>query len=217
MVVAANGSSDLIYLPGKNAALAKRVIEFLLTQDYVSGLFVDDDLGAFAGTLPLSAINLRGAAVTPRPAIVVNFRSFSTGCEEPVLCAATVADTTLQQGQGMHGSLSRADTMNFMALAGPDFKKRFVDDRPVSNADLGRTIFQVLGLQPTKRGSLSGRVMTEALADGVAPASSSKVLKAPSALGPIQTVLMYQVVGETKYFDIAGSIGRTLGLERDPE
>jgi hypothetical protein len=107
VVVAANGSSDLIYLPGKNAALAKRVIEFLLTQDYVSGLFVDDDLGAFPGTLPLSAISLQGTAVTPRPAIAVNFRSFSTGCDEPVLCAATVADTALQQGQGMHGSLSR--------------------------------------------------------------------------------------------------------------
>jgi hypothetical protein len=110
--------------------LAKRVIEFLLTQDYVSGLFVDDDLGAFPGTLRLSAISLRGAAVTPRPAIVVNFRSFSTGCDEPVLCAATVADTTLQQGQGMHGSLSRADTMNFMAAVGPDFKSGFVDTAP---------------------------------------------------------------------------------------
>ena len=96
----------------------------LLAQDYVSGLFVDDDLGHFPGTLPLSAINLKGSARTPRPSIVVNFRSFSTGCDEPVLCTVEVADTGLQQGQGMHGSFSRADTMNFMAAIGPDFKAR---------------------------------------------------------------------------------------------
>jgi hypothetical protein len=46
---------------------------------------------------------------------VVNFRSYATGCDKPVMCAVNVADSGLQQGQGMHGSFSRADTMNFMA------------------------------------------------------------------------------------------------------
>src|ERR1043166_3998624 len=85
-----------------------------LAQDYVSGLFVDDDLGPIPGTLPLSAVNLKGVAKMPTPAIVVNFRSFTTGCEQPVLCTVEVADTSLQQGQGMHGSFSRADPMNSM-------------------------------------------------------------------------------------------------------
>ena len=40
------------------------------------------------------------------------------------MCAVEIADTGLQQGQGMHGSFSRADTMNFMAAIGPDFKIR---------------------------------------------------------------------------------------------
>ena len=35
---------------------------------------------------------------------------------------------------------SRADTWNFMAMQGPDFKARFVDPAPASNADIGRTI-----------------------------------------------------------------------------
>jgi hypothetical protein len=58
----------------------------------------------------LSDIMLYGAAVTPTPAIVVSFRSSDTICGEPVRCAVEVADTSLQQGQGMHGSFSRADT-----------------------------------------------------------------------------------------------------------
>jgi len=69
VVVASNGGSDLVYVPGKDAALTARVVTALLAQDYVSGLFVDDDLGTFSGTLPLSSINLRGASVTPRPAM----------------------------------------------------------------------------------------------------------------------------------------------------
>lgn len=76
----------------------------------MSGLFVDDALGAIPGTLPLSAINLKGSALTPIPAIVINFKSQATGCKTPALCTAEVADTGLQQGQGMHGSFSRADT-----------------------------------------------------------------------------------------------------------
>jgi hypothetical protein len=62
VVVAANGSSDLVYLPGNDRTLAAKVVAGLLAQDYVSGLFVNDELGTFAGTLPLSAIGLRGTA-----------------------------------------------------------------------------------------------------------------------------------------------------------
>src|SRR5262249_44509962 len=140
LVVAANGGSDLIYLPKQDRELAARIVGVLLAQDYVSGLFVDPRLGPIAGTLPLDAINMSGGAVTPHPSIVVNFRSFSTGCDVPLLCAVEIADTGLQQGQGMHGSFSRADTMNFMAAAGPDFRRGFADEAPVSNADVGLTI-----------------------------------------------------------------------------
>ena len=44
-IVAANGGSDLIYLPGGDAKLAARIVDALLAQDYVSGIFVRDDLG----------------------------------------------------------------------------------------------------------------------------------------------------------------------------
>src|SRR5437667_616229 len=184
LVVATNGGSDLIYLPNKNKKLAERTVKSLLEQDYVSGLFVDDKLGRFPGTLPLSQLNLKGKAVTPTPSIVVNFRSFATGCDEPVNCTVEVADTVLRQGQGMHGSFSRADTMNFMAAIGPDFKAGFVDHAPVSNADVGRTIASLLGLRMTDKGNLVGRVMREALPGGRMGVYTNHMMRsAPGANG----------------------------------
>jgi arylsulfatase A-like enzyme len=212
VVVAANGGSDLIYVPGKDRALVQRVIDLLLAQDYVSGLFVDDDLGDFAGALPLSAINLKGTARTPRPTIAVNFRSFSTGCPEPLMCTAEVADAGLQQGQGMHGSFSRADTMNFMAAIGPDFKRGFVDEAPVSNADMGQTLARLLGLKIPFKGGLLGRVVEEALPDGVMPTVNAATLRSSPSSGGLQTLVQYQQVGTTRYFDAAGFQGRTVGL-----
>src|SRR6478736_37006 len=184
LVVATNGGSDLIYLPNKDKKLAERTVKALLEQDYVSGLFVDDKLGRFPGTLPLSQLNLKGKAVTPTPSIVVNFRSFATGCDEPVNCTVEVADTILRQGQGMHGSFSRADTMNFMAAIGPDFKAAYIDALPVGNADVGMTIAQLMDLRPANEGGLIGRVISEALPNGITPkAAAATFVSKPAANG----------------------------------
>jgi hypothetical protein len=212
VVVAANGGSDLVYLPKKGRKLAGRVISALLAQDYVSGLFVDDSLGRFPGTLPLTAINLKGSALTPMPAIAVNFRTFATGCDQPLLCTVEIADTGLQQGQGMHGSFSRADTMNFMAAIGPDFRTGFVDEAPASNADVGKTLARILNLKIKDKGKLIGRVLIETMPGGATPSSIAKVLRSDPDAGGVRTVLNYQLVGGTRYFDAAGFPGRTVGL-----
>jgi hypothetical protein len=216
LVVATNGGSDLIYLPNKDRKLAKRTIEALLEQDYVSGLFVDDALGKFAGTLPMSQINLKGKAVTPNPSIVVNFRTYVAGCEEPTNCQVQIADTVLRQGQGMHGSFGRGDTMNFMAAIGPDFKSGYVDALPVSNADVGATAARILGLAQKPNGNLVGRVMTEAMPNGATPKAVSDSIKSPPSANGLRTVLSFQRVGSQRYFDAAGFPGRTVGLDAEP-
>jgi Type I phosphodiesterase / nucleotide pyrophosphatase len=213
VVVAANGGSDLIYVPSKDHATTAKVIEALLAQDYVSGLFVDDDLGSYPGTLPLSAINLKGAALTPRPSIVINFRSYSSGCERAVMCAVNVADTGLQQGQGMHGSFNRGDTMNFMAAIGPDFKAGFVDQAPTSNADIGKTIAHVLGLKITAKGSLQGRVATESLPGGASPSVENFIERSQPGTGGLATILVGQRTGGERYLDAAGFPSRTVGMD----
>src|SRR5262249_47991767 len=148
---------------------AKRITDILLTQDYVSGIFVDSKLGKFPGTLTLDDIALEGSAITPHPAIAISFRSFDTICGEPVRCTVEVADTVLQQGHGMRGSCSRADTWNFMAMQGLDFKTQCVDAAPASNADIGRTIANLMHLVPTDKSKLLGRVLSEALPGGALP------------------------------------------------
>ncbi len=218
VVVAGNGGSDLLYVaPGKELGdrklLTQKIVATLMQQDYTSGVFVDDSLQPIPGTLPLSAIGLRGTARMPTPAIVVSFRSFDTGCGNPVACAVEVADTPLQQGQGMHGSFSRADTQNAMAAIGPDFKAKFIDRAPVSNADVAMTIARVLKLQIPHRGSLRGRILLEALARGTDQVifKSQQVESQPAANG-LKTVLNYQTVGNTRYFTAAGFRDRTVGL-----
>jgi hypothetical protein len=133
-------------------------------------------------------------------------------CGEPVRCTVEIADTILQQGQGMHGSFSRADTWNFMAMQGPDFKSGFLDPAPASNADLGRTIAQLMQLDVHDTGKLVGRVLTEALPNGALPDVSSRVVTSEPASNGLVTVLNMQMVGNTRYFDAAGFPGRTVGL-----
>jgi arylsulfatase A-like enzyme len=213
VVVAANGGSDLIYLTNPDKLMAARVVQILAAQDYVSGLFVTPRLGSIDGTLPSSAASLDGTALAPAPAIVVNFRSFTTGCADPTACGVVVADTARQQGQGTGGSFSRADTRTVMGAAGPGFRPGFQDAAPVSTADLGRTIAAMLNLKPKDKGRLIGRVLTEAMLNGPPVFAKPAVLKsAPDDSGRV-TELKYQIIGMTRYLDAAGYPGRTLGLE----
>lgn len=214
VIVASNGGSDEIWLPAPNASdLARTVARILSTEDYVSGIFVNDDFRDVPGTLPLSAIDLKGAARTPAPAIVVNFRSSRIpGCKPEPMCAAEVADTSLVTGQGMHGTFSRADTMNFMAAIGPDFRVRFSDPAPASNADIAPTLAEILHLPLQPKGQLTGRVLTEAMPGGKRVSVTRGWLVSRPAANGLKTVLEYQQVGGTRYFDSAGYPGRTVGL-----
>ena len=213
VVLAANGGADLLYLPGPKAGpLARRLVQILTRQDYVGAVFVNDALGPIPGALPLSAVGLKGSARTPAPSIVVGFRSFSTGCGRPEICGAEVADTDLQQGQGIHGSFGRADTHNFMAAAGPDFRTRLSDPAPVSNADVAMTAAHLLKLSIPSKGRLAGRVMSEALRDGAPVQTTHGTQRSAAADNGFVTVLNYQEVAGHRYFDAAGAPGRTLGL-----
>src|SRR3984885_4126174 len=213
LVVANNGGSDLIYLPNRDKKLADRTIKALLEQDYISGLFVDDKLGRFPGTLPMSQIGLKGKAVTPNPSIVVNFRSYVAGCDEPTNCSVEVADTVLRQGQGMHGSFGRGDTLNFTAAIGPDFKAGYVDPLPVNNADVGMTIAELMGLHPIGAGGLTGRGVSEALPNGIIPKAADGTIVSKPAANGLRTIVKYQRVLSQRYFDAAGFPGRTVGLD----
>jgi hypothetical protein len=201
IVVAANGGSDLIYLLDHSAERAAQIVRFLSQQDYVGGVFVEDSYGRIPGALPFSAINLLGTAQLPKPAIVVGFKTFLLKPGD-LQSAVQLADSSFQQGQGMHGSLGRDNTFNNMAAVGPDFKRHFVDGMPVSNADIVRTLAHILNLKLPDKGELTGRVLTEALKQGPRKIrfQSKKIVSDPDAAGKA-TVLLYQQVGTQRYFD----------------
>jgi hypothetical protein len=121
----------------------------------------------------------------------------------------------LQQGQGMHGSFGRADTLNFTAAIGPDFKAGYVDPLPVSNADVGMTIAQLMGLHTAAAGGLTGRVMSEALPNGIIPKMADGTITSKPAANGLRTVVKYQRVLSQRYFDVAGFPGRTVGLDAE--
>lgn len=114
----------------------------------------------------------------------------------------------------MHGSFSRADTSNFMAAIGPSFRAKFVDPVPASNADIGMTAAQILGVKLPKKGSLVGRILGETLKNSASELPKVKQLTRMSLPGAngLQTVLQLQIVGDNIYFDAAGFPGRTVGL-----
>ncbi len=112
----------------------------------------------------------------------------------------------------MHGSFSRADTWNFMAMQGPDFKSHFVDPAPASNADLGRTIAQLMQLDVSNKGKLVGRVLAEATAEWCV-ARRDQQGRGLGARAERACHGDWHADGrEHRYFDAAGFPGRTVGL-----
>jgi arylsulfatase A-like enzyme len=192
-----------IYVPGNDRALTGRIARFLASQDYVGGLFVNDRLGQPPGTLRLSDVGLMGGATTPKPAIVVSFKSFPLDPRHPHMTGVIVGGTR-QHGQGEHGSLARANTFNNMAAIGPDFKKRFVSHAPVGNSDVQPTLAHLMRMKIPSVGELAGRVITEALAGG--PPSvrfAPGVIRSRASRDGYSTVLMYQVADRRVYLDEA--------------
>ena len=204
VIVAANGGSDLIYLPNHDPALVKRIVAFLARQDYVGGIFVNDEYGSVPGALPSSSIRLVGSSLTPSPAIAVAFKTFSVDPTDPIMSEVQITDYGLQHGQGMHGSFGRSNTFQFMAAIGPDFKKEYADQAPVSNADIAPTLAQIDGFEIASHGELKGRALQEALAGGPEPAPfEHRVAVSKSAASGKVTILMYQQLAKQVYFDKA--------------
>ncbi len=213
LLVAANGGSDLIYAPTHDAGAVQRTVATLGALDYIGGIFADEQLcgkamAACPGALPLREIGLVGATRLPRPAIVATFKVFYATPGD-LQSALQISDTTLQEGQGMHGGFGREQTWNNMAAIGPDFKQGFVDPVPVGNMDIAPTLAKVLGFELASVGSLRGRVTVEALQKG-SPGRQEpeKMLRSSPNQGGWSTLLEYQEHGNVRYYDRACFVPR---------
>jgi arylsulfatase A-like enzyme len=215
VIVAANGGSDLLYVPSGSAELVGSLVDILTGLDYVGGIFVDDRfcVPSCAGALPLSAIGLVGDSRVPRPAIVVTFKVFYQ-VPGDLQSAVQVSDTPLQEGQGNHGGFGRDQTLNNMAAIGPDFKAGFADEAPVGNIDLALTMAEILGFDMPSNGKVHGRVLQEALIGGSTSAGKGvQTLSSSATSSGVSTVLQYQEFQGVRYYDraclVEGTTART--------
>lgn len=218
--VEARGGYDLIHLP---ASLPKKearrraqlIVNALLDQDYLGGLFLDEArVGRMRGALSIEHLGWKGTS-TKRPTIVVNFVSVSTGCDRPMLCTLVIADTPLEDGEQIQGSLNRAETWNFIAARGPAFGDRFVDDTPASNADVVMTLAYLMHIDLGVEFNRHARVLTESLIDyddTRAPRKRQKTFSSKASATGEVTESRMQIVDRVKYFDAGGLGGWTVGI-----
>lgn len=223
-IIVSNGNTEFIYIPEgpSRRAIAQKLIANLAKQAYTGGLFVNDAVingkpADFAGALPMSDIGLIGSSKIPQPTIVLGLQTFvAKGCTlGELLCAVELSDTSLATGHGNHGSYSRADTRNFMAAIGPDFKAGAKITSPVGNIDVAPTAAHLMGISLTGPGTLKGRVITEALKGGADVKVTSRRIASPQTADGVQTVLQVQEVNGQRYVDVGGIPGKMVGLPKE--
>ena len=121
-----------------------------------AAIFVNDSLGKFPGTLPMSDVRLIGAARTPRPSIYVSFRSFAGGCANELQCAVGVSDTGGSPARAvMAASAGRRPAISWPP-SGRISKRAMPTPRPISNADIAPTLAQAAGIDLGAQGQAPG-------------------------------------------------------------
>lgn len=223
--VEGHGTFDSIYiaddLPKQDRRhFAQLILEAVLEQDYVGAVFVNEGrVGPLRGAASMLHI-APGSAGTRQPDLVVAFASVDDGCPQPVMCTAVIANTVLAEGEGIPNSFNRAGTWTFMAARGPAFQTRMIDRSPASNADIARTIAELLDLDADLNTRPKGRVLTESLSGDryrqTPPARKRPEKSKPSIEGRVTEVRL-QSLGSALYFDSAvSSIQENLAQAENP-
>jgi hypothetical protein len=70
-----------------------------------------------------------------------------------------------------------------------------------------------MGLNQVNAGGLTGRVISEALPNGIIPRAFDGTVESKAATNGLKTVVKFQRVLSQRYFDVAGFPGRTVGLD----
>jgi arylsulfatase A-like enzyme len=201
VMVVGLGGSVAFYVIGRDAAVREQLVTFLQKSDWAGVIFTKD--GA-EGTFRMADVGIE----TPNgPDVVVSFKwkDETMKGHAPGLVVTDGADA----GQGAHGSLSKYDLRNTLIAAGPDFKRGLVNLLPSGNSDVSPTVAALLGITPPR--PMDGRVLTEALADGVTTRPSAPP-DADGAKDRTETLRAQRKVGEAKtrkqYLEVTTYQGR---------
>ena len=154
ITLAGNGGSVLFYVTGHDAAVTRRLVEFLQQSDFAGVIFTKQPA---EGTFVLAQANIQNDRA---PDIVMAFR-WDDSKNQFGVSGMIDADWQRAAGKGTHATLSRFDMHNMLIAAGPDFKRGQTDDLPSGNVDLAPTIVQILGIKPPQK--MDGRILSEAM------------------------------------------------------
>ena len=153
-MLAGNGGSVLFYIIGHDAAVTRRLVEFLQQSDFAGVIFTKQPM---EGTFALEQANIQSDRA---PDVVMAFR-WNASKNQFDVPGMIDADWQRAAGKGTHATLSRFDMHNTLIAAGPDFKRGETNDLASGNVDLAPTILQILGIKPPKQ--LDGRILSEVM------------------------------------------------------
>ncbi|HST29987.1 MAG TPA: alkaline phosphatase family protein [Chthoniobacterales bacterium] len=194
IMLAGNGGTVLFYVIDHDAAITRRLVEFLQQTDFAGVIFTRQQM---EGTFALDKAKIDNLHA---PDVEMAFRW--TEDKNPFGAPGMIdADWQRSAGKGTHATLSRFDMHNTLIAAGPDFANGLTSKLPSGNVDVTPTILSILGMKPPAE--MDGRVLMEALKNGQNPKSETHTIEATKKFsgGIWRQRLTSSRVGTTVYLD----------------
>jgi len=190
-----SGSPSLVGLRRRDNGLARDLVAFLREQPWCGLIFAADGdgrHGPIEGTLDRALLGVTHARSADLMFTLATDDEPGSGGWP----GRTHHDHDIPVGGSMHVGLHPRELNNWLAAGGPAFRERYVSPCPAGITDVTPTILDVLGLVP---GGYHGRVLAEALRDGIAPPHSSRSIEARA--GRYAQRLSISQAGSTAYLD----------------
>src|ERR1700720_1546759 len=196
IMIVGNGGAVLFYVVGHDAAVTRRLVEFLQQTDFAGVIFTREPMD---GTFTLDKVRIDNEHA---PDVEVAFR-WNENKNQFGVPGMIDADWQRAAGKGTHATLSKFDMHNMLIAAGPDLRRGQGDDLPSGNVDLAPTILKILGISAPHR--VDGRVLSEAMTGiELQPLQSqTKTIEAAKRFssGIWRQTLRISRVGSTSYLD----------------
>jgi predicted AlkP superfamily pyrophosphatase or phosphodiesterase len=214
VIVASNGASVFLYAKDHDAEVIRKIVLELQKSDDVDLVFTNAqapknatvecrpgrEVGWVPGTFSLELVDQ--CRTTGAADVIVTFRWTSDknafGFPGSQKIASTDARRNVPARSG-HGGLNPWMIHTPMILWGPDFKKQTVVQAPVANFDIAPTILALAGVQ--KPGSMSGRVIAEALVKSKRENSKVRPVKVQVRSGSYCASIQLTMLGHQRYID----------------
>ncbi|MGI8552247.1 MAG: alkaline phosphatase family protein [Dehalococcoidia bacterium] len=159
-VLAADGSSGLVYLPGDDGSRRHAVASYLLAQPWTAAVFTRD--AAVNGTLSLADANIQ----SQRSPDIVYALAWSRDANRFGAMGSSAGNGFVAVGAGDHGGISPYEMHNTLIASGPSFKSGWTSTAACAITDVAPTALTLLGLLVPPE--WTGRVLHEALKRGTA-------------------------------------------------